>query len=672
MAILEMQRINVYALNKYCKNILETLQQMGVVQIEELNLEDSVFYKTDSSSMASSYQRNAALMKNAQDVLKEYNTYKTSLLSSFEGKKIISTEEYEEYSEKASEYIKVAYDLISDSKRIIEYKAKIIGYSSKIEALSPWKNLDVPLSENRTKNTRSVIGTFSERITEEELRLSFAKSDPNLDNIEIEIISSDDRQTCVFVMCMSEDYDRLMSVMRKSGFSLPAVSTKESPVKEIEKLRSKTEEKQKLILELRGKIEAQKELLEVFCFFEDYFVMKADRYSEIRNLSYSPNTFVLTGYIPKKDSESIKKLLFEKYDAEVELEDADGDDVPVKISNNKFTEPVEGVLLSYSAPNRKELDPTAIMAIFYYVFFGLMFSDAGYGLVMALACGVVVKKFKNMSEGLMKSIKMFFWCGVSTFIWGLLFGSFFGDAVSVISNTFFGSAPPNIPGITTPLWFSATEDPTKLLMFSFLLGIIHLFTGLTLQAVNYIRSGKFIYAIYDDLSWILLVTGATLALLSTEMLAGMAGFRLPSVFLSIGGVIALVGAVIILFCSARNKNPVKRLVKGAYNLYGVTSYLSDILSYSRLLALGLATGVVAQVFNQLGSMFGGGVVGVILFTLVFLIGHSLNIGINALGAYVHTNRLQFVEFFGKFYEGGGREFAPYEAKTKYYNIKEDI
>lgn len=135
---------------------------------------------------------------------------------------------------------------------------------------------------------------------------------------------------------------------------------------------------------------------------------------------------------------------------------------------------------------------------------------------------------------------------------------------------------------------------------------------------------------------------------------------------------AAIGAVIILIFSDRNRNPIKRFIKGAYNLYGATSYLSDILSYSRLLALGLATGVVAQVFNQLGSMFGSGAVGIIVFILVFIIGHALNIGINALGAYVHTNRLQFVEFFGKFYEGGGKEFTPYEVKTKYYNIKEDI
>ena len=103
----------------------------------------------------------------------------------------------------------------------------------------------------------------------------------------------------------------------------------------------------------------------------------------------------------------------------------------------------------------------------------------------------------------------------------------------------------------------------------------------------------------------------------------------------------------------------------------MSGYLSDILSYSRLLALGLATGVIASVFNQMGAMVGGGVVGAIVFTLVFLIGHTLNIGINVLGAYVHTNRLQYVEFFGKFYEGGGKKFNPFAAHTKYYKIREE-
>ena len=135
---------------------------------------------------------------------------------------------------------------------------------------------------------------------------------------------------------------------------------------------------------------------------------------------------------------------------------------------------------------------------------------------------------------------------------------------------------------------------------------------------------------------------------------------------------AVVGAAGILLMSGRGrKNWFLRVALGAYDLYGVTSWLSDVLSYSRLLALGLATGVIGSVINSMGAMLGGGIVGAIGFTLVFLIGHSVNIGINLLGAYVHTNRLQYVEFFGKFYEGGGRPFNPFSIHTNYVEFKEE-
>ena len=343
------------------------------------------------------------------------------------------------------------------------------------------------------------------------------------------------------------------------------------------------------------------------------------------------------------------------------------------LKNNKFAEPVESVIATYSYPDKHEADPTSIMAIFYYIFFGLMFSDAGYGIVMALACGICLLKFKGMEQGLRRSMKMFFWCGVSTTFWGLLFGSFFGDAVSVISNTFFHTPPPAIPGLVVPIWFNPVTDPMRMLMFSFLLGIIHLFTGLAINAYNCIKNKDYLAVLYDVISWYLLVGGLIIALLSMEMMGNIAGFVLPPVCMKIGLGMAAVGAVIILFFSGReSSNPVIRLAKGAYGLYGTTSYLSDILSYSRLLALGLATGVIAQVFNQIGSMMGDSFISLIIFIIIFVIGHGLNIGINALGAYVHTNRLQFVEFFGKFYKGGGRGFDPYKINTKHYTVKEDI
>lgn len=674
MAILRMQRINIYALNKHCKGILEALQRAGVMQVEKIDVADSVFYKENTSAQQSAYKRNASIVADAVEILTSYIAVKKSILAGLKGRTPISKGEYYERSEKYSEVLQSAYSIISNHKKIAEYKAKIINLESKYESLIPWSGLDIPMKEASTKFVSSVVGTLPQRFNYEDLRLAIAECDRELEHFDFEIIFSDNVQTCIFAVCLKSEYDRFMGALRKIGFSLPASLLDCSPPDELNKIKDDIKFIKKKIRETENKIISQNNIIEVLRFYEDYFTMKAEQYSQIENISYTPHTFVMTGYISKQDSDRIKRYLHKEFDAQVELEDVQGEQVPVVLSNNEFAEPVEGVVTSYSPPSRNEIDPTGIMAVFYYVFFGMMFSDAGYGLVMSLACGLAVRIFKNMETGLKKAVKMFFWCGVSTFFWGLMFGSFFGDAVNVIANTFFGAHAPAIPGITVPLWFNPTEGagPTKLLMFSFLLGMIHLFAGLTMQATNYIRNGKFLYAIYDDISWMLLLGGSVLALLSTEMLGSLAGFMLSTHWLRVGGVMIAVGAVLILLCSARNRNPFKRLIKGAYNLYGVTSYLSDVLSYSRLLALGLATGVVAQVFNQLASMFGRGVLGTLIFIIVFIIGHALNIGISALGAYVHTNRLQFVEFFGKFYEGGGREFKPFSVKTKYYNVKEEF
>ena len=676
MSIVKMQRISIYALSRYSKEILETLQRMGVMEIENIGIRDSVFYQTDSSFCSASFLNSAALMAQAAGVICEYSKEKTSLFSSLAGRTPLSVKEYEEIAEKNSEALDLAYKLTGYKKTITENKAKIIAYKSRIEALVPWQNLDVPMNISATDYSKVIVGSFADELSEEDIRLKVAELSPETELFQVEVVSSDSNQTCVFIVCHKVIYSDLMSVLRKMGLIMPSSSSLDNPAEEIKTLKAKIKQKEESIKESEKAIILCKDKLMLLRFFEDYYVMKAERYAQLDNISYSPHTFIMTGYIPKTEGKKLKNLLFKNFGAEVELEEASGEDVPVLLKNNPIASPAEGVLLSYSAPSRFEFDPTAVMAIFYYIFFGMMFSDAGYGLVMTLACGIALLKFRNMEAGLKRSVKMFFYCGLSTTFWGLMFGSFFGDAVSVIFSTFVGTSPPVIYGITTPIWFNPTigSGPTTLLMFSFLFGIIHLFAGLTLQGVNYFRQSKFADAIYDDLSWVLVVTGAVLALLSTDMLSGMMnGFKLPSVFLTIGGILALVGAVIILIFSGReSKNPLKRLLKGAYNLYGATSYLSDVLSYSRLLALGLATGVVAGVFNQLGAMLGKSVVGVVLFMVVFIIGHMLNIGINALGAYVHTNRLQFVEFFGKFYSGGGREFKPYAINTKHYNIKEDI
>ena len=673
MAMLKMQRIYVYALLKYCKDILEALQRRGVVEIENLNIEDSVFFKDDTSAYQAQYQRMASTATEANEILSRYVKRKKGLLSSFKGRKQLTREDYDKLADETPDILRIAYDIISCQKNIDTNEAEKIKYQQQLEIIQPWLSLDVPMNFTGTATTRAFIGKFPGDKTTTEIITDLAEIIPEVEGIEVEMISHDSNQTCVFILTSKKDADAVSDALRRIGFEYPSYISPVIPKQREKEINKHLSNRDGRILESENVIKSYAKYAEKLDFLEDYYVMKTERYAAYDDIATSRNTFVLSGYIPEPDVQGLKEYLETTFDAEVEFEEATNDDAPVKLKNNKFAEPAESVLATYSYPDHHEADPTSVMAIFYYIFFGMMFSDAGYGLVMAIACAVCLLKFKGMEPGLRRSMKMFFWCGVSTTIWGLLFGSFFGDAVTVISNTFFHTAPPNIPGLVTPIWFNPVDDPMQMLMFSFLLGIIHLFTGLAILGYNYIKYQKnYLAVIYDVISWYLLVGGGILALLTMDMMENIAGFTLPPVFGTIGGIMAAVGAVIILIFSGReSKNPIIRLAKGAYGLYGTTGYLSDILSYSRLLALGLATGVIATVFNKIGSMMGDSVIGVIGFILIFVIGHGVNIGINALGAYVHTNRLQFVEFFGKFYTGGGKEFKPFKINTKHYTVKEE-
>ena len=347
---------------------------------------------------------------------------------------------------------------------------------------------------------------------------------------------------------------------------------------------------------------------------------------------------------------------------------------PVLLSNNGFSESMEGILASYGLPHKGELDPTTIMSFFYVFFFGLMLSDAAYGLIITIACFIAVKKFPRMEQSLKKSIKMFMYCGISTVIWGILFGGYFGDAIDVVARTFFGVSVPE-GGLVKALWFVPLNDPMRMLIYSMAFGLVHLFTGLGIKGYMLLKDKKYLDFFCDIVLWYVFLIGLLLLLIPSNIFASIAQLDtgvFPPAVAGTGKVLAIVGVVGLVLMSGRSsKNVVLRLALGAYDVYNVTGWLSDVLSYSRLLALGLATGVIASVVNQMGSMLGGGILGAVLFIVVFIVGHTLNLAINLLGAYVHTNRLQFVEFFGKFYEGGGKAFNPFKASTKYVDVKEE-
>ncbi len=679
MAVLPMQRVTIYGMKKNRKAILEALQRRGVVEVEDI--ENDAFEKLDTSQKQATFSKRISAAESALAVLDTYAPEKKGLLSSFEGRKELSVDNYYSYVDSDKKIREAINDINSLSKAIAEHKAGIIRRESQIESLEPWISLDVPMSGKGTKYTAAFAGIFSESrtlesiLTDYENALEKAGLSGDEYAAEIEIVSQSPEQTCVFVVCLKKNADSIEEALRSIGFakpvSAPAVNAgalKKTLEDEIISERAEISSKE-------AKIASYAPMRDQFKFVVDYYIMRVEKYEILGRVGQLGRTFVLTGYIPKKIASAFEAEITHKYEAAVEIDDlAPEDNPPVLLKNNGFASPLETVLQTYAMPAKGEVDPTFVMSLFYYFLFGLMLSDAIYGLVMVIGCAFMLAKFKNMETGMKKSMKMFLYCGISTVFWGVMFGGYCGDAIDVIATTFFGRDPA-LGHVIPPVWFEPVNEPMRMLMFAFLIGIIHIFAGLGMKLYQCAKDGRMFDAVCDVIFWYLLVGGGIVYLLSMPTFKDMTGlsFTLPAIYGKIATVCAIVGAVGIVLTDGRSsKNWGVRLGKGLYGLYNVTGYLSDILSYSRLLALGLATGVIAQVFNSMGAMAGGGIVGAIVFILVFVVGHTLNLGINALGAYVHTNRLQFVEFFGKFYEGGGNPYTPFSGATKFFKIKEDL
>ncbi len=670
MAVMPMQRIGIYALKSRRKPILELIQRRGVVEIHAEKAEDAVFRQTDTAPAKARFENNTSTLQAALEALDKLEPEKKSLLAPLEGRTPIPLSRYEETAGAAGKTLRAASRVNALWKKCADDRAEILRLEAQIRMLEPWSRLDVSMRTTGTASTAAFIGSFPAEYTEEALKAEIARGAPEIDGVAVEVLSAGTQQTCAFLLCHASNGAKLEAFLRSIGFTYPADRSKKPPQARMQDLNARIEKLRAEIDGAEAEIRTYAALRGAMQYTIDYFSMRIEKYDVLGRLWQSPHVFVITGYIPAESAPALEKELTEKFEAYVELETpAEDEDVPVKLKNNAFAAPVEGVLESYSMPGRKEIDPSTLMAVFYYFLFGMMLSDAGYGLLMVIGCGIALAKFKNMEESLRKFLKMFLYCGISTVFWGAMFGSFFGDAVTVIGKTFF-----NVDIAIPALWFTPLNEPMRLLLFSFLIGVIHLFAGLGAQFYQLARQGLWKDAIFDVVFWYMLVGGGILYLLSMQMFADMVslGFTLPAAVGTAGAVAAGIGAVgIVLTAGRESRSPFKRLLKGLYGLYGVSGYLSDILSYSRLLALGLATGVIASVFNQMGAMLGNSPAGVAVFVFAFLVGHTLNLGINVLGAYVHTNRLQFVEFFGKFFEGGSRKFNPFSAKTKYFKITEE-
>lgn len=651
-----MKSVTVFALRSERKKLMEYLQRQGTVDISRMENEraEEGFVKIETTQSANSFERNAATAEKAVEIVNEYVPKKGGLLSSFSGRRIVTDDEFSKVASENVQILQKCHNVVKASAGMTECAAEKARLLARIESLIPWEKLDVSQQFSGTKRTVGFVGSLPKRRTEQEIAEIIASADSDLEFV-VETVSANDEQTNVFILCVKSQSEKMSQVLRGLGFVKPPQATTKVPKKKIAELKKRLEQTECKLEEYK------KEIIELAVFREDmelvadYFKVRADKYRAIGTLDHSKNTFIVKGYIDECKADQLKQYVESNFAASVEIEEPRcEDDVPVAIKNNDFTAPAAGLTELYSLPGKEDIDPTPVMSFFYYFFFGMMLSDAGYGLLLALGSWFLLKKFQPEKD-MARSLKLFIYCGISTVFWGIIFGSFFGDAIWVISETFFG--------VTLPPWpINPMNQAIELFIISVAMGFVVIMTGLIVKLLNTARNQSVADAIFETGSWILILIG--IGVLAVGILGGIATLT------PIGGVLAILGALVVIANGVRAKGPAG-IISGIGGLYDITGYISDLMSFSRLMALGLTTAAMGQVFNMLGAMGGRSVVGALVMFVIFTVGHLLSFALNALGAYVHTLRLQYVELFGKFYEGGGKPFKPFSHKGKYTRFKED-
>lgn len=651
MAIVKMKKFTLLAFESQRAELLEKLQAFA--EVEFINLQDNDFLESNEDfkdlskeGLDSEYaecEEKLSKAKFALNFLKEYVPQKSGLQALKEGKVELTLKELEE--KVLNSNWEAIFDKVKEKEaefnKLDNEKTKL---QSTIDSLSPWENFDASFEELESLKIPKFLGSIPKQ-NEESLS-------SELENCYLEIVSSNNDETFFFVMCNTEKKEEIAEKLRALGFSQFKTEEKVTPLKtihdSIDRMAKIDSEKFFIKEELADFDEEYKTLELVNEYYENMIVRK----EATGNFLKTENVMVIQGWLAADDEKElinvVKKVAGdEAYLTFEDVKEEEYDKVPTKLKNNELCTCFESITEMYSTPKYDEIDPTPLLTPFYLLFFGMMVADMGYGLLMILATGFVLKKFK-LDEGTRKFIKFFFYLGFPTIGFGAIYGAFFGDLI------------PSLPRL-----IDTNKDITTILILSIVLGAIQIFCGLGIKAYMLIKAGKPLDAFYDVGSWVI-----TLISLGVVLVGAFVG-GVPSIVKTIAIVLMIFGMVVIVLTNGRGAgSKAAELGQGAYALYGITSYVGDLVSYTRLMALGLAGGSLAGAFNMIIGLFSSNIVALILFgPLLFVFGHIFNLALSLLGAYVHTCRLQYVEYFGKFYEGGGRAFTPFKAEEKYINLK---
>lgn len=643
MAILKMKKLRICGVSEEQTQLIRQLQLLGSVEIgAPCALTDTqgvqVFCAGDGKS-ADALLRTSARLTSALETLKHYETKKGGLFAARPEKTIGELFSDEAYAA-ALDTAQAVLDAQDARSRLAAEKSRLTAVR---ESFVPWQQLPLPLETLGTQHTRILLGTVPAQTDLEALR---AKVFEAADEVQLEQISADQQSLYLLVFVHKCAAEAVGAALREAGFALTTFDGVQGTAAENirrtdEAIAACEQQDAEKLAELTALAEQKSALQLAFdrCTQEISKAQAADR------LVHSEKTFCLGGWVPCEDVRKLEALL-SGFCCAWELTDPAPEeypDVPVKLKNNKLTWPLNMVTEMYSLPAYDGVDPNPLMAPFFILFYGIMMADMGYGLLMILASIIITKKSRPKgTSGQM--FGLMFSCGISTFLMGALTGGFFGDFLPQL----VGIIDPDTTFKALPSLFTPLDDTITILIGAMALGFVQIVTGMAISFVEKIKKGQIMDAIWEELTWWIVFAG----------IACMA-LGVTNIVLYVGLAMVVVGSG----WSAKGFGKVTAIFGSVYN--HVTGYFGDILSYSRLMTLMLAGSVIASVFNTLGAIPGN----VVFFLIVSALGNGLNFALNLLSCYVHDLRLQCLEYFGKFYQDGGKPFEPLAINTKYVDIQ---
>ena len=661
MAIVKMKKLRLLAVRDRKEELLKELMRCGCVEITELEpklagTEAEGLVRPESSELSALKSRHSSLV-HAVELLDRYAPKKTKLLSAkpeLEGRVLLD-------DTGLAGALRIAEALEGYDARIKRISAEESRQRSLIESLQPWLTLDLPLNFEGTERCSVLTGSIPARFPLDTVRAAIEAVDTEA---ELFSIHEEKKTNYVLLVCMKGQLPAMQDALRPFGFTASALSGLTGTARECQLNAEQS------LKELAAEKENCVRYIVDDAVHRDELKLAADRMNVKISLAEAEecmcgtdSVVVLLGWLPAEREEELGQL-FDRFGCAWEAEEPAEDEypeVPVSLKNNKFSDSMNMVTNMYSLPAYGTVDPNPLMAPFFILFYGLMMADMGYGILMILAALIAMKRIKPRA-GTLSFCRLLLYGGISTFVMGALTGSFFGNAPEIIAGM-MGRDWPGLPSL-----FSPVRDSTLVLYGSMVLGMIHLNTGMAVNFHQRWKHGDKTGAILEEgAQWVILLGGIVFLV---QMLVLKENAMLRNVGLGIIGL----GVVMLLIGSTRGATGFGKITAPFSCIYStLTGWFGDVLSYSRIMALMLAGGVVAQVFNTIAAMPSANGVTVfsgIIFIVIFLIGHALNFGLNLLGCFVHDLRLQCLEFFGKFYHDGGKPFEPLRIRTQYINPQE--